>query len=157
MSDLAEEMALLFKQSATDLAAAAKKRAAMNDPTPAEPVAGPPRAGGRLRGGVAGAQRSGPRPGGAATSAAAEVSGQAGWAAPPGKFGYQKIAIGPEPTVTFTAPKSPGPLATDEASTDQASAAAKKHMTERAFQDMMDDFACQNAAESGEIVDGRFQ
>lgn len=143
-----EEMALLFKQAATDLVAAAKKRATMNDPAPAEPVAEPPRAGGWLRGGVAGAQRSGPRPGGAAPSAAAEVSGQAGWAAPPGKFGYQKIASGPEPTVVF-ASSDPPP--------EPLTAAAKKHAAERAFQDMMNDFTCLNATESGEVVDGRFQ
>lgn len=147
MSDLAEEMALLFKQSATDLAAAAKKHAMMNDPAPAEPVAEPPRAGGRLHGWVTGAQRSGPRPGGA-TSAAEEVSGQAGWAAPPGKFGYQKIASGPEPTVVFASPDPPP---------EPLTATAKKHAAERAFQDMMNDFTRQNATESGGVVDGRFQ
>jgi hypothetical protein len=165
MPDFEEEMALLFKQSATGPAATAEKRAAMNDPArqneaevarpPSRPTAWPgrPPAGGRLRGGVA--VSPGARPGGAAP-----VAGQDGWAALPGKFGRTKVASGHEPEVRFVSTeRSPEPMATGHAGgTDQATTAAKKHAADRAWQDMMSQYQAQNQAESGEVVvDGRFQ
>jgi hypothetical protein len=101
MSSLAEDIAALFKRKhdrPTEKHAAAHQaeevprsaRAArprdINDPVPL--VSGP--VSGRLRGGH--------RPGGTTT---AEVPGQAGRAALPGKCGYTKIASGPEPEVVI--------------------------------------------------------
>src|SRR5580698_580891 len=103
--DLAEEMALLFQQSATGLTAAAKKHAVMNDSARqneaevtrrlSRPAAWPGRADART-----------PAPG-APMSAQGRTDAPVGWASSPEKIGWVRVSSGPEPEVRFAASDPP--------------------------------------------------
>jgi hypothetical protein len=79
-------------------------------------------------------------------SAQGRTDAPVGWASSPEKIGWVRVSSGPEPEVRFAASDPPPESLT--MGEVEASAAAKKHAAERAFQDMMNDFARQNGAES---------